>query len=222
MKICFHFSFFDNFFGVQIPLNGLQITIVNTEAIKETFTISKMYSLLIYSVTFIGLGIKYTQKVINTLIKAITYGTKAIPFFIKAITYGAKAIPFFIKAITYRAKAIAYFIKVITYRAKAIAFKTISTAFSANITAIIMQVTTTSLLKESIVILISVYTIPFRYFLNVLKPFKSSFDFGKGVWHYNFYKLPKLFVHQARKDGITRVLQISLKTYPVIGFSSNI
>lgn len=208
MKICFHFSFFDNFFGVQIPLNGLQITIVNTEAIKETFTISKMYSLLIYSVTFIGLGIKYTQKVINTLIKAITYGTKAIPFFIKAITY--------------RAKAIAYFIKVITYRAKAIAFKTISTAFSANITAIIMQVTTTSLLKESIVILISVYTIPFRYFLNVLKPFKSSFDFGKGVWHYNFYKLPKLFVHQARKDGITRVLQISLKTYPVIGFSSNI
>ena len=60
-------------------------------------------------------------------------------------------------------------------------------------------------------------TVQNRYFSNVLKPFKSSFDFGNVVKQYNFYKLPKLFVHQARKDGITRVLKTSQVACPLIG-----
>jgi len=78
-------------------------------------------------------------------------------------------------------------------------------AFIPFITAFLIPATTIKVFQKSITILMSGNTIPFIYFSNILKLFKSSFDFGKVVQQYNFDKLPKLFVHQARKDGITRV-----------------
>ena len=92
MKKGFTFWFFGKISWFQAPLIGYQKTIAYPESTKETLTISKLFSFLISFIKYGGLGIKYSQKVINTFIKAIAFKAKAITYGAKVITYGAKAI----------------------------------------------------------------------------------------------------------------------------------
>ena len=226
MKKGFTFWFFGNILRFQMPLSGYQNTLVYSEQIKETISISNLYFFLISFIKYIGLGVKCSNIATKTFLKAIAYGAKAIAFIILVIHSVAKAIAIFIKAIAKfilvlpsMVKAIAIFIKAITFIiliilsvAKAIAifkkskvYKAFSNLSSTSIIATIIPENTIRFFRIRVIKSLLSYTITFLYFSNILKQFKPFFDFGKAVHQHNFFKLQKLFTHQARKDGITRL-----------------